>query len=287
MTERPSVLIVGGFMTAPPNYWPMRRRLLRRDAARVDIAPLWPPDWVLAGLLGLGLVMRRTGRAIARTWKAGGKRPIIVVGHSGGGIAARLAMAPGSFHGRSANVAEAVGCLVTLGTPHMLADLSNRYYHAGHDAVDFLERETPGAYFAPRTGYLTVGSSYRQAPFQGLVGRVSDDIFSMVVGHADERLGDGIVPSAAVHLAGAEQLTYEDVRHGHIGANWYGDERIIDRWWPEAVRLWQTALEARGRGPQAVGPDQPELARAAEQAPLRAGLSTSPPISFDGNGREP
>src|SRR5918996_1536316 len=118
--EAPSVLIVGGFMTAPPNYWPMRRRLLRRGAARVDICPLWPPDWALAGLLGMGLLMRRAGRAVARTWKAGGRRPIILVGHSGGGIAARLAMSPVPFHGRRAAVAEAVGCLVTLGTPHML-----------------------------------------------------------------------------------------------------------------------------------------------------------------------
>lgn len=268
MTERPSVLIVGGFLTAPPNYWPMRGRLVRRDVARVDIAPLWPPDWVLAGLLGLGLVMRRTGRAIARTWEAGGRRPIIVVGHSGGGIAARLAMSPGSFHGRTANVSEAVGCLVTLGTPHMLADLNNRYHHAGHDAVEFLEREIPGAHFAPRTGYLTVGSSNRHAPSQGLVGRLSDEIFSMVVGRDDEAQGDGIVPSAAAHLAGAHQLTYEDVRHGHIGANWYGDERMIERWWPQAIRLWREALEARRRGLQPVA-------------------SPGASIDFDGIGREP
>ena len=269
--QQPNVLIVGGFMTAPPNYWPMRRRLREYGAGRVDIAPLWPPDWALAGMLGMGLVMRRTGSAIARTWKAGGRRPIIVVAHSGGGIAARLAMAPVPFHGRRAAVAEAVGCLVTLGTPHMLGELPNRYHHAGHDAVEFLEREAPGAFFAPRTAYLTVGSSYRGVPFKGVVGRLSDEVFSMVVGRDEERLGDGIVPSAAVHLAGAEQLTYEDVRHGQIGANWYGDARIIERWWPRAMHLWQQALQARERGLQAVGPEDPELARAIDQAPLPSG----------------
>jgi hypothetical protein len=242
---RPSVLIVGGFMTAPPNYWPMRRRLLRRGAARVDIAPLWPPDWILAGLLGFGLVMRRTGRAIARTYQAADRQPIIVIGHSGGGIASRLAMAGASYHGRRAGVAEAVGCLVTLGTPHMLAQVPNRYFHAGHEACRFLDREAPGAYFAPRTSYLTVGSSYREAPFKGMVGWLADEIFSMVVGRERDGIGDGIVPSTAVHLAGAEQLTYEDVRHGHIGTPWYGDDRIIERWWPTAVRLWRQALEAR------------------------------------------
>ncbi|HSH21561.1 MAG TPA: hypothetical protein VK992_02940, partial [Candidatus Caenarcaniphilales bacterium] len=77
LTElRPRVLIVGGFMTAPPNYWPMRRRLLRRDVDGVDIASIWPPDWALAGLLGLGVVMSRVRRAIIRSHRAAGNRPI-------------------------------------------------------------------------------------------------------------------------------------------------------------------------------------------------------------------
>ena len=71
--ERPSVLIIGGFATVPLNYWPMRRRLLGREVERVDIAPLWTPDWVLGALLGFGPLLRRTGRAIRRTWLAGGK----------------------------------------------------------------------------------------------------------------------------------------------------------------------------------------------------------------------
>jgi hypothetical protein len=242
---RPSVLIVGGFATAPPNYWPMRRRLLRRGVERVDIAPLWPPDWALAGILGFGPLLRRTGRAVARTYHACGRRPIIVVAHSGGGIAARLAMSSAPFHGRVAAVAEAVGCLVTLGTPHGLAQLATRYHHAGHEAVAFLDRETPDAFFAPRTAYLTVGSSYPSAAITGAVGRLSADVFSMVVGRETAELGDGIVPVAAVHLPGAEQLTYDDVRHGMIGSPWYGDDRVIDRWWPVALRLWTDALAAR------------------------------------------
>jgi hypothetical protein len=242
---RPSVLIVGGFATAPPNYWPMRRRLLRRGVERVDIAPLWPPDWALAGIVGFGPIMRRTGKAVAGTYRAAGRRPIIVIAHSGGGIAARLAMSSEAFHGRLAGVADAVGCLVTLGTPHGLAQLANRYHHAGHEAVAFLDQRMPGAYFAPRTAYLTIGSSSPSAGFTGVVGRLSNEVFSMVVGPETSAIGDGIVPVAAAHLPGATQLTYDDVRHGMIGSPWYGDDRVIDRWWPVALRLWREALEAR------------------------------------------
>lgn len=242
---RPSVLIVGGFGNAPANYWPFRRRLLRHGVERVDIAPLWPPDWALASLLGFGPILRRTGRAIARTYTTGGRRPIIVIGHSGGGIAARLAMSSVPYHGRLAGVAEAVGCLVTLGTPHRLWELPNRYRHAGHEAAEFLERNTPGAFFAPRTGYLTIGSNRRSALIRGPFGRLIDELFGMVVGTDEQRLGDGIVSGRTVHLEGAEQLTFDDVVHGIFGSPWYGDDEIIDRWWPTALRLWQEALAAR------------------------------------------
>jgi hypothetical protein len=247
-SSRPSVLIVGGFATGPYNYWPMRRRLRRRAVERVDVAPLWPPDWAAAGLLGLGTLIRRTGRAIVATWRAGGRRPIIVVAHSGGGIAARLAMSNVPFHGRLAGVAEAVGCLVTLGTPHGLASLPNRHRHAGHEAAEFLDRETPGAWFAPRTAYLTVGSRFPAAPYRGVVGRLAGQVFSMIVGDDTQGPGDGIVPVGAVALDGAEELIFDDVRHGHVGAPWYGDDRVIDRWWPAAARLWEEALAARASG---------------------------------------
>jgi len=243
------VLIVGGFATVPPNYRLLRRHLLDRGAARVDIAPLWFPDWLLGSMLGLGPVLRRTGKAIAHTYHEGGRRPIIVVAHSAGGVAARLAMSPVPFHGRVADVASAVGCLVTLGTPHDLAQLSNRYHHAGHDAVEFLDRNTPGAYFAPRTAYLTVGSAGRQLAYPGWIGRASDQIFSMIIGpHTSER-SDGVVPESAAHLEGAEKVSLTDVSHGTFGSDWYGADAVVDRWWPKAVELWQGALAARRAEP--------------------------------------
>ena len=250
--EPPSVLIVGGFATVPPNYWPLRQRLLARGASRVDIAPVWTPDWVLGALLGFGSVMLRTGRAIGRTWREGGRKPIILVGHSAGGIAARLALADKPFNNRIADVAEAVGCLVTLGTPHGLSVLTNRYHHAGHAALDFLDQATPGAYFAPRTSYLSIGGRTPNAEFPGLLGDLANEAFGVAVGKETQALGDGIVPFSAVHLDGATQLTYEDVRHGMVGAPWYGDDVMLDRWWPVAVDLWRAALKARSEAESAV-----------------------------------
>ena len=243
---RPSVLIIGGFATMPPNYIGLRRRLLRRGAVRVDICQLWPPDWLLAGMVGFGPIMRRAGRAIATTYRAGGRRPIIVMGHSAGGIVARLAMSERPFNGRVAGVSEAVGCLVTLGTPHGLGTLTNRHRHAGQAAVAFLERESPGAYFAPRASYLTVGGQMQLAAPSWPAGRFVAELFRMLVGEEAATDGDGIVPISAAHLDGARQLNLLGIRHGVIGSPWYGDEEVIDAWWPTALGLWREALKIRG-----------------------------------------
>lgn len=246
----PSVLIAGGFATAPANYWPFARRLRARGAKRVDIAPLWTPDWLIGALLGFGPLTGRTRRAIERTHAAGGGRPILVVGHSAGGILARLAMAPVPYRGYRGGAAELVGALVTLGTPHGLAHMPNRYRHAGHDAAEFLDDVAPGAAFAPRTAYLSVGGDSLVTPFRGGLGTLATAVFTLMLGDQTRLPGDGIVPLGAVHLEGARQATYEGVRHGVIGAPWYGDDAIIDRWWPIALELWHAALSARfGGGP--------------------------------------
>ena len=100
-------------MTLPLNYVPLRRRLLARGASAVTIAPIWPMDWGVSSILGLGHVMRRTRLSIMRAYQASDRQPLIVVAHSGGGIAARLAMSSVPYHGQAGGLAEAVACLVT------------------------------------------------------------------------------------------------------------------------------------------------------------------------------
>src|SRR5688500_15384310 len=118
-TDRPHVVIVGGYLTEPLFYGPMRARLLERGAARVTVAPIHVADWIAAAFVGFGPLLLRAGRAIVQAHRVSGA-PIIVVGHSAGGIVSRLAMAPRPFDGRRVSAADAVGCLVTLGTPHVV-----------------------------------------------------------------------------------------------------------------------------------------------------------------------
>jgi len=81
------------------------------------------------------------------------------VGHSGGGILARLALSPVACEGRLAAVGDAVGCLVTLGTPHGLHAAHLRWSHPGAHAASFLARQDAAGPHDPRTAIVTVGST--------------------------------------------------------------------------------------------------------------------------------
>jgi PGAP1-like protein len=245
--SRPRVLIVGGLLTPPMAYRRVRRRLRDRGAAGVDIAPVSVVDWAWAGLAGFGALQRKVARAIDASYRRAGNVPVLVVGHSGGGLLARLAMCDAPYRGRVGGAAPLVGCLVTLGSPHALHQAPLRHAHEGARLAAFLAAHAPGAWHAPRTGYVTVASdAVRPAdagsPRYGPVGRVQAAFFRLVTGPTLPPGGDGIVSLSLGHLDGGHQVTLHDTWHGVVGSPWYGDAVVMDRWWPEAVSAWRIAV---------------------------------------------
>ncbi len=247
-TPSPHVLIIGGFLTEPLNYRPLRRRLLARGAARVTIAPVHLPDWAIMGLVGMGPLLLRGGRAIREARRAS-PTPLLVIGHSMGGVIARLAMGPTPFEGRVAGVAADVGCLVTLGTPHRFGP-GIPWRHPGVVATEHLARVAPVARFAPTTAHLTVGSILANPVRRGPVRSLPQLLNRVLIGFVGERpgaRGDGLVADELSRLAGARHIQLPDALHGVAGSPWYGDDEVIDRWWPDAVEAWQQALTRPGR----------------------------------------
>jgi hypothetical protein len=250
--EQPFVLIIEGLISPPLAYRPLRDRLLARGAVGVDLAPVHVHDWIRAGVSGFGALQERVAKAIQRAHEHAGGRPILMVGHSGGGNLARLAMCDVPYRGRVTAVAPLVGCVVTLGTPHALHESPTSLRHQGVQLSEFLERSNPGAWFAPTTGYVTVASdAVRPRPAGSPpsrsrpLGRLSRTFFRRIVGPLLPTGSDGVVSAAWAHLPGATNLTYHDVLHGVVGGPWYGDAAIVDRWWPVAVEAWRVACVAR------------------------------------------
>ncbi len=164
----PVVLVAPGFLTMPAWYDGLAASLRDRGAAEVVVAPVYLPDWVLAAVRGLGPITTRVARAllaagersIASTASHGA--PVILVGHSAGGLIGRLLTSPDPFEGRTLNAAGRIGALVTLGTPNAAPpvgrDRARWARRVGEAGARFAELHVPGATFAPTTGYVSVGS---------------------------------------------------------------------------------------------------------------------------------
>jgi hypothetical protein len=251
----PTVLILGGFLTAPPMYGPLVRRLADRGAAGAVVADVWTPDWLLAGARGIGPICTRSARAMREAIRLSDARsegaPLLVVGHSAGGITGRLLTAPEPLPNRRFGAARRVGAIVTLGTPHCLSAGAGIGRRIRETAGTIADAVAPGAFFAPRIGYLSVASrAVRSDPGGSGRQRVAHVLYRSVIGRAavPGTEGDGLVPVAATRLDGAEHLVLDGAIHGPgAGADWYGTDDAVDVWWPVALETWRRALRHRAR----------------------------------------
>jgi len=252
----PVVLVAGGFLTTPGWYRPMAATLRNRGAAEVVIAPVYPQDWVLSAIRGLGPVTTRVGRALL---DAGGRSaasrasrgaPVLYIGHSAGGIVGRLLTSPEPFEGRRLNAAGRIGALVTLGTPHVIGSEARWGRRVADAGARFANRHVPGPRFAPTTAYLAVASRFIVGHDEAEDGRsrFMRRLYEEVRPAPDEPIvaGDGLVPVASALLPGAEHLVLDDAVHGPgVRTPWYGQDAQLDAWWPRAMELWRDALRAR------------------------------------------
>lgn len=257
LPPRPTVLLLGGFLTSPPLYRRMAGRLVERGAAAVVVGPVWTPDWLLTGFVGLRRVVVRSARALVRAGELSASlpesrgSPVLVVGHSAGGLVARILTSPVPFHGLRLGGHRRIGAIVTLGTPHDVARGSFVGGRVGHFAAAFAARHVPGALFAPEVGYVAVGSRAIVGGSRRFGRGMFADPFYRGLHSADGETaieGDGLVPLACTDLPGARRVVLEDIVHGQLSFRpWYGSPEAIDEWWPVAVEAWQEALAARDR----------------------------------------
>jgi hypothetical protein len=248
----PVVLVLGGFLTSPPAYIPFEARLRDRGVADILVASTWLPDWLLAARRGFGAIVTRAGRALleagSRSEAVAGGAPVLVVGHSAGGLIARLLTSPVPFEGRRLGASGRIGAIVTLGTPHHVRADGDFGSRTGSLAAFFAERQVPGAAFAPRVGYLAVGSGAVVGRADGSLRerrtwRVYQDLHQEP--DAAEMPGDGLIPLASSLLRGVPSVTLDEALHGTWPGAWYGSDPHLDRWWPQALATWRAALEAR------------------------------------------
>lgn len=253
---RPTVLVLGGFLTAPPMYRSFANRLLERGAAGVVVASVWTPDWLIAAKRGAAAITTRSGRALLEASRlskvASDGAPLLVVGHSAGGLIARLLTAPEPFPGRHFGAASRIGAIVTLGSPHAVSAGQGVGRRINEVVSAAAEATVPGAFYAPEVGYVSVASRAIRGDLAGTGReRVAYLLYRSLVGRAavTETYGDGLVPVQAAMLAGARHIVLDGTAHGQgSGGPWYGTDPAIDEWWPVALAAWHEALACRATG---------------------------------------
>jgi hypothetical protein len=224
-----SVVILGGFLSAPRLYHALARTLEDVAGVSVRVVPVGPPRWVGAvserGWWAILRALDRTVREAAGS-SPGGK--VVLLGHSAGGVVGRLYLSPEPFRGEAFAGLERVSRLVTLGSPHRGGAFS--------PMRRFVDRRYPGAFFAPRVAYVTVaGAALKGAPRGRVAERLAARAYARL-GSAGEEWGDGLVPVPCALLEGARHVVLPGVSHAPPWHGpWYGSPSAAREWWPRVI----------------------------------------------------
>ncbi len=236
-----AIVIIPGYNSFWFNYLSMARHLEDVSGLPVTAVPLMPWHWWTATSAGEGTeLMRRLVETIEWARQRLLADRFVLVGHSAGGLLARLYLSGGEVWGRTYRGSEQVDALVTLGTPHCSdrTPADSEKPGDGWFLIDAANRIDPPGIQTNHIRCLAVAGRRVQARQSGGIReRRAYRMYHLVGGREDDIWGDGVVPVRCARLDGAENIVLDDVGHsGEFGSHWYGgSEAIIRLWWPREV----------------------------------------------------
>ncbi len=222
------IIVVGGFTALASSYRELASVLRVASGSEVHVVPLTPLDWVSGYFRGFGQLVFEIANTVDRALLESPADRAVLVGHSAGGVACRIYLGGDPpYGGRRFSGHRYVSRLITLGSPHAVAD--HKHLAPVH-----------------RVNELFPGALHRKSGLEYLsvAGSASDGSSSPRTRRRYERFvedgrgpGDGAVPVEAAKLPGAEHLVLEGVYHNRHLGRWYGaDKATVERWWPEELR---------------------------------------------------
>ena len=235
--SRAPIVVVGKHGSWPIEYQRLTRILAELSGSGVSVVPITPLDWVLGRIRGYGQLVFEVASAVDKALLENGSDKVVLVGHSAGGILARVYVGGDPpYGGRRHSGHRRVSHLISLGTPHnapsreslaFIAEVNELFPGALHEGLRYL----------CVAGAAADGSSSR---------RVRKRYERFVT---DGRIkGDGEVPVESALLPGAEHLVldglYHDRLHGGLRGRWYGSDReTVGRWWPQELYVRERLVE--------------------------------------------
>jgi pimeloyl-ACP methyl ester carboxylesterase len=229
------IVIVGRATWWPGSYRNFASLLREISGSEVHIAPVTPLDWALGYFRGFGQLVFEVASAVDRALLESEAKKAVLVGHSAGGLACRVYIGGDPpYGGRRYSGHRRVEYLITLGTPHTVADK---------------QRLTP----ITRVNELFPGALHAEAGLRYLsvAGSAADGASSPRARKRYERFvengrvaGDGVVPVDAALLPGSETQVLDGVYHNRRLGRWYGSNtETVGRWWPQELRARGSLVE--------------------------------------------
>ena len=197
------------------------------SGSEVHVAPITPLDWLMGYFRGFGQLVFEVASTVDRALLESEAKRAVLVGHSAGGLACRVYIGGDPpYGGRRYSGHRRVERLITLGTPHAIADK---------------ERLGP----ITRVNELFPGALHDGMRYLSVAGDAIDGASSPKARKRYERLvedgrvaGDGVVPVEAALLPGSETLILNGLHHNRRLGRWYGSDReTVEQWWPEEPRV--------------------------------------------------
>jgi pimeloyl-ACP methyl ester carboxylesterase len=236
-----ATVIIGGYNSAWPAYLRMARHLEDLTGVPTVGVPLMPWDWWLSTRQGDATrILHKLSGTLSWARRRLGADRFVLVGHSAGGLVARLYPSNRPVWGKTYHGAGNVAGIVTLGTPHCSTRLLGNPEKEGESwyLVDEANRTVPGAAYSDQIHYLTVAGRYLYGRTKGSRReRRAHQVYEFFGAQGGDAWGDGVVPVACAQLDGAETVVLEGVAHSaRYGRNWYGGfKEIIRSWCPSWI----------------------------------------------------
>ena len=226
-----TIVLIGGYNSWWGTYLKPARDLRDLTGLPAVGVRLWPWHWWSANRRqDATRMLARVAKTVADARHKYGAGRVILVGHSAGGLLARLYVSDQPVWGQTYAGLEHVSAIITLGTPHStLPSSGNGWY-----LTDTANRLAPAATYAPRISYRSVAGRLMKGDRHGTrLQRRAYRAYQYFAGRGDV-WGDGVVPVANAQLEGAQQVILDGIAHGRrTNADWYAGSRdILRRWWP-------------------------------------------------------
>lgn len=221
-------VILPGYLEGAIAYRQLEQSLQQMGLPTVTV-PLRRRDWFpTLGGRPITPILQLLDRTVKQVLQQYNVSQINLIGHSAGGWISRIYLGEKPYLGRGEvkpsiwSVHPQVSTLITLGTPHISQERWTRWN------LDFVNNNYPGAFY-PNVRYVCVaGKSIFGERRRGSWLAYSSYRLTSGQGNC---WGDGITPITAAHLAGAENLVVEGVKHSPKAAGlWYGSPQIIPSW---------------------------------------------------------